>query len=131
MSQQRISTQPLQSYQSRFPYETENRHRGFLTWVQGDRVIIWTIAILLGNAIGRVVNSFFEDVFDPVLRTALNDPSNKNPTTRILGVNVRLRSIFMALLQFIMIMIIAYLLSRRGSKDPGRFTTRNTVANTA
>lgn len=120
----RVSAQPLQSIASRFPYETEKQTRGFFAWLTGENIIIWTIAILLGNAIGRLVNSFFEDIFDPIIRTALNDPDNKRPTVKILGVNMRLRALFVTILQFIVILLIAYLLSQHGRYDPGRFETR-------
>ncbi len=123
----RISSRPLQTAASRFPYETPNKGRGLFAWLSGENIVIWTIAILLGNAIGRLVNSFFEDVFDPIVRTALHDPDNKHPTVKIFGVNMRIRALFMTILQFIVIMLIAYLLSQHGKYDPGNFVNRSNV----
>lgn len=124
----KVSSLPLQSAASRYPYEAEKQNRGFFAWLSGENIIIWTIAILLGNAIGRLVNSFFEDVFDPIIRTALHDPDNKRPTVKIFGVDMRVRALFMTILQFIVILLIAYLLSQHGRYDPGHFTTKHISA---
>lgn len=106
-----------------FPYATSDKKvtRGIWAWLRGDRVMIWVVALLIGQAIARIVSSLMEDVLEPIFNRAFNDPDNEHPTVSIFGAKIRVRHFLMALFQFILIIVIAYAFSSRGAFDPAFF----------
>lgn len=105
-----------------FPYSTERPiERNVLSWIRGERVVVWLVALLLGQAITRIVASLTEDVIEPMFNRAFNDPDNERPAINILGAKIRFRHFVMAIFQFVLIIAIAYALSDNGRYDPAYY----------
>lgn len=110
-----------------FPYSTDGPPaRGIWAWLRGDRVMIWVVALLIGQAIARIVAALMEDVLEPIFNRAFNDPDNEHPTVSIFGAKIRVRHFLVALFQFLFIVIIAYAFSNRGAYDPAFFKPHDT-----
>lgn len=101
------------------------KRRGLIRWLRSDRVLVWTVALLLGAAIARLVNALAEDMIEPALNRAFGDPNNDKPTTNVFGANLKVRHFAIAIIQFLFIVVIAYALSKEGTYEPARYTDPN------
>jgi len=107
--------------------EHEGARRGLWSWLRGEKVLIWTVALLLGHAIARLINALAEDVIEPAFDRAFGDPDNKRPAMNILGAKIKVRHFFVAIVQFVLIIAIAYALSNGGRRDPAHFRPHDTA----
>lgn len=115
---------------ARYPHEEPySRNRGLFAWIRGEKVLIWTIALLLGQAIGKIINSLMDDIVEPAFNRAFGDPENKSPTVNVLGAKLRLRHFVVAIIQFLIIITIAYALSGSGRSEPGYYRPIDAPAN--
>lgn len=114
---------------TRYPYEEPYTHnRGLFAWIKGEKVLIWTIALLLGQAIARIITALMDDIVEPSFNRAFGDPDNKSPTVSVLGAKLKLRHFIVAIIQFLIIITIAYALSGSGRHEPAYYRPINAPA---
>lgn len=112
---------------TRYPHAEPSKNRnGIISWLRGDRVMVWTVALLLGHAIARIINALMSDILEPAFNRAFGDPDNERPETTIFGAKIKVRHFIMAIVQFIIIISIAYALSGSGRVDPSHYQPLDT-----
>ena len=126
---QNVADNSASEKRNRYPVSTSesggtgvvDQEKSIFGWLRADKVLVWTIALLLGHAIARLVNSLMEDVIEPAFNAAFHDPANEKPATTILGAKIKLRHFIVAIIQFILIIVIAYALSGNGRREPAYY----------
>jgi len=128
---QSLATKPDQSnVETRYPYEEpQSRSRGLFAWIKGEKVLIWTIALLLGQAIARIITALMDDIIEPAFNRAFGDPDNESPAVTVLGAKLKLRHFIVAIIQFLIIITIAYALSGSGRHEPAYYRPIDAPAN--
>lgn len=84
-------------------------------WLTNERILLLAIGVLLGDAIAKLVAQFVENLLSPIIRQAFRDPKKRKPYVRVFGVKLKWREFLIQLVEFLIVVIVVYFLSRRGS----------------
>ena len=84
-------------------------------WLTNERILVLAIGVLLGDAIAKLVAQFAENILSPILRKAMGDPKELKPYVRVFGVKLKWREFLIHLVEFFVVIIVVYFLSKRGS----------------
>jgi len=82
-------------------------------WLKNEKVLIIVLGVIIGDAVSRLVVRFIEQVFTPLVQSALRVDPNNATYVELGGARIQARAFLVSLFEFALIILIAFLISKQ------------------
>jgi len=81
-------------------------------WLKKEKVFVIVLAVLIGEAVGKLLMRFSEHISTPLLRLALREDPTNVSYVQLGTAKLQVRGFLVSFVEFIFIVVLAYALTR-------------------
>ena len=93
-------------------------------WLRQENVLVIVIGVMLGDAVSKLLGRFSETVLTPLMRSIFHEDPHDPAYVRIGPAQLQVRLLSMALLEFLLIAAVAYVLFKKLQKKDAQIAAK-------